>query len=186
MGVCILRGMNPLKIPSSVSLFVPELWAHQSLKAIRPGCWYYSFGWQYCARARIGGCCRNPCHCNCFSQSWERVADSTSSSRIWRQWCSSVFENRIPATFFDRCFWLLNWRWSQACRVPHSSGFPRHPGLKAINPIFPGSLKGLKVFGSRIVALIPGKGFPIEPGLIFIPGKFEIITDPVSVCQYVS
>ncbi len=45
-----------------------------------------------------------------------------------------------------------------------------HPGLNPIKPGFPTSFIGLKVLVSKIVAVIPGKGFPIDPGLIFIPG----------------
>jgi len=42
---------------------------------------------------------------------------------------------------------------------------------------------GWKVLGSTIVAVIPGKGLPIDPGLIGMPGKLVMTIDPVSVCQ---
>ena len=55
-----------------------------------------------------------------------------------------------------------------------------------MRPTRPGSVIGSNVFGSSTAAVMPGKGLPIEPGLIGIPGKFEMTMQPVSVCQNVS
>ena len=39
---------------------------------------------------------------------------------------------------------------------------------------------------SSTVAVMPGNGLPIEPGLTGMPGKLVITMQPVSVCQKVS
>ena len=60
------------------------------------------------------------------------------------------------------------------------------PGLMAIKPDDAGFWIGSCVFRSTTVAVMPGNGLPMEPGLIFMPGKLVIIMLPVSVCQKVS
>ena len=44
------------------------------------------------------------------------------------------------------------------------------PGRNAMSPTLPGSAIGSRLLRSSTEAVMPGKGLPIEPGLIFMPG----------------